>query len=136
MIDYGHFQYNGVTIGLVIASLAFFLQNKSKLDNNSALFGSILFMASILYKQMALYYALPIFFFLLAQILKKFWSDKVSAFWLLSCLATGVILTVGFTFLPWLLPQEISIRALKQTKHEIVLDRLLEIFHRVFPVGR
>ena len=138
MIDYGHFQYNAVTIGLVILSLAFFLQNNSQLSNNSALFGSMFFMSSILYKQMALYYALPIFFFLIANVFKRFFTPdgKVAAFWLLACLAIGVIVTTGLTFLPWLLPQEISIRALKSTKHEIVLERIMEIFKRVFPVGR
>lgn len=139
MIDYAHFQYNGVTIGLVVAALAFFLQNNAKLDNNSAICGSTLFMASILYKQMALYYALPIFFFLVAKILNKMLSPndgKVAAFWLLACLAIGVIVITGLTFLPWLLPQEISLRALEFTKHEIVVERMSEIFTRVFPVGR
>jgi len=137
MVDYGHFQYNGVTIGLVLAALCYFVHRR-ELENLPALLGASLFMASIMYKQMALYYSLPVFFFLIGKVLLRLRSDDgtVAAFWLLCCLATGVIIACGLSLLPWLLPQEISLRALKYTHHQIILDRLTEISSRVFPVGR
>lgn len=56
LIDHGHFQYNGVCIGLtILAAIA--------LVRDYDVVASILFSLSLNFKQMALYYA-PVFFLL------------------------------------------------------------------------
>lgn len=59
LIDHGHFQYNGVCIGLTL------LAAESLLCGNEIL-ASVLFCLSLNFKQMALYYA-PVFFFALLR---------------------------------------------------------------------
>ncbi|KAI9783877.1 MAG: Glucosyltransferase-like protein [Peltula sp. TS41687] len=58
LIDHGHFQYNGVMLGLTLASLSSFYANRP-------LWCCFFFVASLGYKQMALYYAPAIFVCLL-----------------------------------------------------------------------
>lgn len=144
-MDYGHFQYNGVSLGLFIGSLAFFFSdygNKNqnqKLSNYNAVVGSFLFMSSILYKQMNLYYALPVFFFLLGILGRRMKNrNYVEAIWLLLSLIVGVGLSIGLALLPWLLPQSDSanLSNTNMTKHEIILKRLQQLVSRIFPVGR
>ena len=60
LIDHGHFQYNGVCIGLALMGALCLVEGKDIL-------GSIFFCLSLNFKQMALYYA-PVFFF---SLLKK-----------------------------------------------------------------
>ena len=137
-IDNGHFQYNAVSLGFVIIGLTFFL-NSSKISELNALSGAFFFMSSILYKQMSLYFSLPIFFFLLAKSHKTFLKDSlVSSFWLLFSLTCGVIISFTITFLPWFLVNDYDSNSdlENQSKHAIILSRLLQIMNRVFPVGR
>lgn len=58
LIDHGHFQYNGVMLGLTLASLSSFYANRP-------LWCCFFFVTSLGYKQMALYYAPAIFVCLL-----------------------------------------------------------------------
>ncbi|XP_037828683.1 probable dolichyl pyrophosphate Man9GlcNAc2 alpha-1,3-glucosyltransferase [Lucilia sericata] len=58
LIDNGHFQYNNVSLGLFIYSVACIIQNRYN-------WASLFFTLSINYKQMELYHALPIFVYLL-----------------------------------------------------------------------
>ena len=158
MIDYAHFQYNCVSLGLFIGSLYCFLPReimnsndssdhdasegrllKHKITDSKAILGAFLFMSSILYKQMNLYYSLPIFFYLLSKIIQNTLNKEHAAgFWLFFCLSTGVILSLGISFLPWLLPQDGKLLSQPGllSKHDTVLLRLKQIFERVFPVGR
>lgn len=55
LIDHGHFQYNGVCIGLALLASGF-------ITNEYYVLGSIFFCLSLNFKHMALYYA-PVFFF-------------------------------------------------------------------------
>ena len=57
LIDHGHFQYNTVMLGFVLASM-------SNMIANRILWGCVFFVAALCYKQMALYYAPAIFAYL------------------------------------------------------------------------
>ncbi|KNC34251.1 putative dolichyl pyrophosphate Man9GlcNAc2 alpha-1,3-glucosyltransferase [Lucilia cuprina] len=58
LIDNGHFQYNNISLGLFMYSVACIIQNRHN-------WASFFFTLSINYKQMELYHALPIFVYLL-----------------------------------------------------------------------
>jgi alpha-1,3-glucosyltransferase len=58
LIDHGHFQYNTVMLGFVLASM-------SSMFANRLLWGCVFFVAALSFKQMALYYAPAIFAYLL-----------------------------------------------------------------------
>ena len=60
LIDYGHFQYNCVSLGLALWGIVGVI-------SNHYLLGSIAFSLALNYKQMELYHALPFFFFLLGK---------------------------------------------------------------------
>jgi alpha-1,3-glucosyltransferase len=60
LIDHGHFQYNGISLGLMVFAVACLIRDKDCL-------GSILFIMALSYKQMELYHALPFFFYLLGK---------------------------------------------------------------------
>ncbi|XP_064406789.1 dolichyl pyrophosphate Man9GlcNAc2 alpha-1,3-glucosyltransferase-like [Halichondria panicea] len=60
LIDYGHFQYNAASLGLVLWGIVGVIT-----DHN--LLGSIAFSLALNYKQMELYHALPFFFYLLGK---------------------------------------------------------------------
>lgn len=60
LIDHGHFQYNTVMLGLVVASLSSILAGRS-------LWACIFFVGALTFKQMALYYAPIMFCFLLGS---------------------------------------------------------------------
>jgi alpha-1,3-glucosyltransferase len=58
LIDHGHFQYNCVSLGLVLWSIIL-------LKNQQIYLASIFYVCSICFKQMSLYYAPAFFFYLL-----------------------------------------------------------------------
>lgn len=60
LIDHGHFQYNTVMLGLMVASLSSILAGRS-------LWACIFFVGALTFKQMALYYAPIMFCFLLGS---------------------------------------------------------------------
>ncbi|CAK9302902.1 unnamed protein product [Gordionus sp. m RMFG-2023] len=64
MIDHGHFQYNCVSLGLLILSLCF-----ASLDR--PLLTAAIFSLALNYKQMELYHSLPMFAYLLGSCLFK-----------------------------------------------------------------
>jgi len=63
IIDGGHFQYNNVSLGLMIAAVAAAFKAKDCLS-------SFLFVCALNYKQMELYHALPFFFYFLGKVFK------------------------------------------------------------------
>jgi alpha-1,3-glucosyltransferase len=68
LIDYGHFQYNSASLGLMLLALYFILSlEKQPLCKIKLSIASIFFTLALNYKQMELYHALPFFFFLLGS---------------------------------------------------------------------
>ena len=69
IIDHGHFQYNGVCLGLCLYAVAAFATNRFHT-------AAILFSLALNFKQIALYFALPFFFALLSACWYSpdFWS--------------------------------------------------------------
>ncbi|BET02607.1 asparagine-linked glycosylation 6, alpha-1,3-glucosyltransferase homolog (S. cerevisiae) [Nesidiocoris tenuis] len=65
LIDHGHFQYNCVSLGLVLAACCALFYRRDVL-------AAVLFSLALNYKQMALYYALPIFMYLL----NRCWCER------------------------------------------------------------
>jgi len=64
LIDHGHFQFNGISLGLA-------LLGATMICSGSDLVGSVFFVAALNYKQMELYHALPFFFMLLGKCFKQ-----------------------------------------------------------------
>lgn len=60
LIDYGHFQFNCVSLGFFVASVAAIFSQKYKT-------AACLFCLAVNYKQMELYHSLPFFFFFLGK---------------------------------------------------------------------
>jgi alpha-1,3-glucosyltransferase len=70
LIDHGHFQYNGISLGLTQLAI-FYLFKSRDVRLKFLMLASFLFAASLNYKQMELYHALPFFFYLLGLCLFK-----------------------------------------------------------------
>ena len=64
LVDHGHFQYNGVSLGLTAAAVAAVHVGRVHV-------GAVLFALSLNFKQMSLYHALPFFFHLLGVCLSE-----------------------------------------------------------------
>lgn len=64
LIDYGHFQYNSVSLGFALWGIL-------GVSYDWDLLGSLAFCLAINYKQMELYHSLPFFVFYLASVLKR-----------------------------------------------------------------
>lgn len=69
LIDHGHFQYNTVMLGFVLASMSSMIANR-------ILWGCVFFVAALCYKQMALYYAPAIFAYLFGVCLVPHWNTQ------------------------------------------------------------
>lgn len=63
LIDYGHFQYNNVSLGLLLWAVYF-------ISKNCPVISSICFCLSLNYKQMELYHSIPFFCYLLGDAMK------------------------------------------------------------------
>ncbi len=64
LIDYGHFQYNCVSLGLTVLAIVCILKEQMTI-------GGILFTLAVNHKQMSLYHALPFFVQMVTVILIK-----------------------------------------------------------------
>lgn len=64
LVDHGHFQYNGVSLGLAVAAVV-------ALRGRHRFWGSVLYCLSFCFKQMSLYYAPAFFFYLLGGALRR-----------------------------------------------------------------
>lgn len=85
LIDHGHFQYNTVMLGFVLASLSSMLASRY-------LWGSVLLVAALCFKQMALYYAPPVFAYLLGVcLLSSVKLQRLLAIALITLLSFGVV---------------------------------------------
>lgn len=118
IIDHGHFQYNGVCLGLALAGAYCIIRDHDIL-------GSIFFCLSLNFKQMSLYYA-PVFFFCL---LRKCFEKRGVAAQLFGIAKLGVtVLTVfGVLWAPF---------CIFPHPEETCLSSLLQVLHRQFPFAR
>eukprot|EP01126_Amoeba_proteus_P037953 TRINITY_DN3936_c0_g1_i10.p1 TRINITY_DN3936_c0_g1~~TRINITY_DN3936_c0_g1_i10.p1 ORF type:complete len:372 (+),score=30.24 TRINITY_DN3936_c0_g1_i10:189-1304(+) len=112
LIDHGHFQYNCVSLGLVLWALGF-------LHNGNDLLGSFTFTLALNYKQMSLYFAPAFFFYLLG---KNFWNFSWSEAFL-RILRIGLVVLFSFVlcWLPFILDGPGSV---------------LGVLYRIFPTQR
>ncbi|XP_030062756.1 dolichyl pyrophosphate Man9GlcNAc2 alpha-1,3-glucosyltransferase isoform X1 [Microcaecilia unicolor] len=111
LIDYGHFQYNAVSLG-------FALWGVLGLSCNWHLLGSLAFCLALNYKQMELYHALPFFCYLLGKCFKQGLNGRGLA--LLMKVAFTVVASFALCWLPFLTD----------------LEQILEVLRRLFPVDR
>ncbi|XP_068175741.1 dolichyl pyrophosphate Man9GlcNAc2 alpha-1,3-glucosyltransferase [Antennarius striatus] len=111
LIDYGHFQYNGVSLGFTLwGVLALGLGWDS--------LGSVAFCLALSYKQMELYHALPFFCYLLGKCVKLGLMGR--GLFLLVRIATTVLVTFTLCWLPFLSDP----------------SQALQVVRRIFPVAR
>ncbi|CAH2310898.1 dolichyl pyrophosphate Man9 c2 alpha-1,3-glucosyltransferase [Pelobates cultripes] len=111
LIDYGHFQYNSVSLGLALWAVI-------ALSSDWILLGSVAFCFALNYKQMELYHSLPFFCYLLGKCLQKGLTSRG----LVVLLKIGV--TVVFSFALCWIPFLTS------------TEQVLQVLRRLFPVGR
>jgi len=148
LIDHGHFQYNTVMLGFVLASM-------SRLIGGSRLWSCFFFVCAIGFKQMALFYAPAIFAYLLGSCV----TPRIDIGRFLS-IALATIISFAILFAPFLLstaydqyrgvsvsdyPQPPQLQALlsilpfrieKDSITYPILLQLTQSIHRVFPFSR
>ncbi|RAL02875.1 dolichyl-P-Glc:Man(9)GlcNAc(2)-PP-dolichol alpha-1,3-glucosyltransferase ALG6 [Aspergillus ibericus CBS 121593] len=143
LIDHGHFQYNTVMLGLVVASLDAILAGRM-------LWACIFFVGALGFKQMALYYAPVMFAFLLGVcIFPKIRFLRLISISLVTLVAFAVLfapmligaLSIEAREALALAPQPPLLQALpvELDKHSMlyaVVFQLTQIIHRVFPFAR
>ncbi|CDQ84262.1 unnamed protein product [Oncorhynchus mykiss] len=111
LIDYGHFQYNSISLGLALWGVVV-------LGLGWDVLGSLAFVLSLNYKQMELYHSLPFFCYLLGKCFKQGLAGQ--GLFLLVKIAVTVLVTFALCWLPFLSDP----------------GQILQVVHRLFPVGR
>lgn len=111
LIDYGHFQYNGVSLGLALWGVV-------GLGLGWDVLASLAFTLALNYKQMELYHSLPFFCYLLGKCIKQGLTGH--GLFLLVKIAATVLVTFALCWLPFLSEP----------------SQALQVVHRIFPVGR
>lgn len=110
LIDYGHFQYNCVSLGLSLMSY-------TAAGLGYDIFSAIFFCLSISYKQMLLYFSLPFFFYHLGKCRQV---GKLNGLKKLVITSGVVILTFALTWYP-------------VSKNS---TQLFQVIKRIFPISR
>ncbi|XP_034066423.1 dolichyl pyrophosphate Man9GlcNAc2 alpha-1,3-glucosyltransferase [Gymnodraco acuticeps] len=111
LVDYGHFQYNGVSLG-------FALWGVLALGLGWDALGSVAFCLALNYKQMELYHALPFFCYLLGKSVKLGLMGR--GLFLLVRIALTVLVTFALCWLPFLSDP----------------GQAMQVVRRIFPVAR
>uniref|UniRef100_A0A8C1ESX8 Alpha-1,3-glucosyltransferase n=1 Tax=Cyprinus carpio carpio TaxID=630221 RepID=A0A8C1ESX8_CYPCA len=111
LIDYGHFQYNSVSLGLALWGIL-------GLGLGWDLFGSLAFTLALNYKQMELYHSLPFFCYLLGKCIKQGLIGR--GFFQLAKISLTVLVTFALCWMPFLSDPK----------------QPLQVLHRLFPFGR
>ncbi|XP_066453800.1 dolichyl pyrophosphate Man9GlcNAc2 alpha-1,3-glucosyltransferase [Eleutherodactylus coqui] len=111
LIDYGHFQYNSVSLGFALWGII-------ALSCGREVLGSLAFCLALNYKQMELYHSLPFFCFLLGKCIKQ----GIAGWGFLLLLKIGVTVIAAFSlcWIPFLTD----------------IEQVLQVLSRLFPVGR
>ncbi|XP_041474928.1 dolichyl pyrophosphate Man9GlcNAc2 alpha-1,3-glucosyltransferase-like isoform X2 [Lytechinus variegatus] len=110
LIDYGHFQYNCISLGFTLWAVV-------AMATNHELFGSVAFVLALNYKQMELYHSVPFFCYLLGRCV---WSKDEIRLWKLFKIGAFVIAAFILCWLPFI--QDVN--------------QILQIIHRIFPFAR
>lgn len=111
LIDYGHFQYNGVSLGLALLAV-------TALGLGWDALGSMAFCLALSYKQMELYHALPFFCYLLGKCFRQ--GILGQGLFLLVRIGCTVLLALALCWLPFLSDP----------------GQALQVVRRIFPVAR
>ncbi|KAI9509204.1 glycosyltransferase family 57 protein [Russula earlei] len=93
LIDFGHFQYNSVMLGLTLLAATSFISGRD-------LLGAFLFTFSLGFKQMALYYAPAVGSYLIGKCLYLGPRDGAQLFVRLAIVTAGTFLLLFLPFLP------------------------------------
>uniref|UniRef100_A0A3P9AJP2 Alpha-1,3-glucosyltransferase n=1 Tax=Esox lucius TaxID=8010 RepID=A0A3P9AJP2_ESOLU len=109
LIDYGHFQYNSISLGLALWGVL-------GLGLGWDMLGSLAFVLAVNYKQMELYHSLPFFCYLLGKCFKQGMGLCING----NFIAVTVLVTFTLCWLPFLTDP----------------GQVLQVLHRLFPVGR
>lgn len=111
LIDYGHFQYNGVSLGFALWGIL-------ALGLGWDVLGSVAFSLALNYKQMELYHALPFFCYLLGKCIKTGLMGR--GLFLLVRIGVTVLATFALCWFPFLSDP----------------SQALQVVRRIFPVAR
>jgi alpha-1,3-glucosyltransferase len=114
IIDHGHFQYNGVCLGLVVLAVVLITSG----DIMGELVGSMCFVLALNFKHMALYFSPAIFFYLLARNFSL--RQPVSSIVRVGRIGVVVVASFVLLWLPFLLSE----------------DRGKQVVVRLFPLAR
>lgn len=114
LIDHGHFQYNCVSLGLFVASVASMYSDKTVL-------ACFFFSMALNYKQMELYHALPFFFYYIGFVYETY---KKFSFIIVLRQISVLVFTVTLSFIllwaPFISDQK----------------QIFQVLHRIFPLER
>lgn len=113
LIDHGHFQYNGVSLGLFLFAVSFFLSDRDAI-------GAVFFCASIYFKHMGLYYALAIFSFLATRAVRRLLASVRAGLIFVGKVMAMIAITTVVSFWPWIQSP----------------DDMRQVIRRLFPLGR
>jgi len=140
LIDHGHFQYNGVILGLVLAAVA-------SLGHNNFLLSAFMFSLALNFKQMALYFAPVFFVYILSASLSGGFHFVVlrdrqyiqRSTILQSCLAIAtvglvVLCTFAFLWAPFCIFE--TPEGLKSINLNTCIRGLSAVVYRIFPFSR
>jgi alpha-1,3-glucosyltransferase len=144
LIDHGHFQYNTVMLGLLVATM-------SSIFSGRSLWACVFFVAALGFKQMALYYAPVIFAYLLGSCLTPTFRPgrllSIAAITLLSFAALYAPLLLGALYeqyrginLPYQPPPPLlAARGIKldsKNPLHVLILQVSQSIHRIFPFAR
>jgi alpha-1,3-glucosyltransferase len=120
LIDHGHFQYNGVSLGFFVASLAAMVSGMHA-------FGSVLFCFSVYFKQMSLYYAPAVAAYLLSTAARI--RPRSSGFMFALRVTICIVIATALVFAPWL-PSDIGrvLRRLFPVKRGLYEDKVANVW--------
>ncbi|GAM19578.1 hypothetical protein SAMD00019534_027530, partial [Acytostelium subglobosum LB1] len=110
LIDHGHFQYNGISLGFALFAITFIVRRQH-------LLASFFFVLSLNYKQISLYYS-PVFFFYLLFANLSF-TDLLKSIGKIMSIGVTVISTFIVCWLPFL-----------------SLEQITQLLIRLFPTAR
>ncbi|EXJ56400.1 alpha-1,3-glucosyltransferase [Cladophialophora yegresii CBS 114405] len=144
LIDHGHFQYNTVMLGFVIATL-------SSIYAGRLLWSCIFFVAALGFKQMALYYSPVIFAYLLGSCLTpRVRPGRLISISIITILAFAILFAplllgslydgyrqISFDAMPtppFLVERRISLNP--RNPYDMIFLQISQTIHRIFPFAR